>query len=244
MYNTGEAGEVKAEHLEGFSSVGELREHELCCAAKVLGLKKVHFLGYRDSGMQGSADNKHPDAFINVPVEVAAKKIAEIIREIKPDIVITFDPIGGYMHPDHIAAHLATVAAFELAYDKTFITRGTKPYKPKKMYFQIFPRAFMRWIVRFMPLFGINPSQFGKNKDINLTAILAENFPIHAKINYRKFASIREKASACHASQGGDNQSGYILTWIMRFFSAVEIYMQAYPEKFDGKIDNDLFSGI
>ena len=86
--------------------------------------------------------------------------------------------------------------------------------------------------------------QFGKNKDINLTAILAENFPIHAKINYRKFASIREKASACHASQGGDNQSGYILTWIMRFFSAVEIYMQAYPEKFDGKIDNDLFSGI
>jgi len=101
----GEVGEVDAEKLKGFSSIGELREHELRCAADVLGLRKVHFLGYRDSGMLGSDDNSHPDAFINAPRDHVAEKIAVMMREIKPDVALTFDPIGGYMHPDHIAAH-------------------------------------------------------------------------------------------------------------------------------------------
>ena len=240
----GEVGEVEAEKLERFSSIGELREHELQCAADVLGLRKVHFLGYRDSGMPGSDENKHPDALINAPREDVAKKIAVIIREFKPEVVLTFDPNGGYMHPDHIAAHKATVAAFNLAGDKSFITNQLKPFKPKKLYFHIIPRAFLKLIVRFMPLFGVNPSQFGKNKDIDLTAILREDFPVHAKINYHKYAMVRDKASACHASQGGDRKSGYIVAWIIRLFSSVETYMRGYPHMEDKKIEKDLFSGV
>jgi LmbE family N-acetylglucosaminyl deacetylase len=240
----GEVGEVEAEKLEGFSSIGEMREHELRCSADVLGLRKVHFLDYRDSGMLGSDENKHPDAFINAPMDNVVKKIAVIIREIKPEVVLTFDPIGGYMHPDHIAVHKATVAAFDLAGDKSFITSQLKAFKPKKLYFYIIPRGFLKLIVRFMPLFGIDPSQFGKNKDINLTAILAEDFPTHAKINYRRYANVRDKASACYASQGGDRKSGYIVAWIIRWFSSTETYMRGYPQMKDGKIEKDLFSVI
>jgi len=240
----GEVGEVDAEKMKGFSSIGDLREHELRCAANVLGLREVHFLGYRDSGMPGSDENKHPDAFINAPVDDVAEKIAVMMREIKPDVVLTFDPIGGYMHPDHIAAYKATVAAFELANDKSFVTNQLKPFQPRKLYFHIIPRTFLKLVVRFMPLFGVDPSQFGKNKDINLSAILAEDFPTHAKINYRKVAVVRDKASACHASQGGDKQSGYIVTWIMRLFSPIETYMRGYPEMEDKKIEKDLFSGV
>jgi len=240
----GEVGEVDVEKLKGFSSIGGLREHELNCAADVLGLRKVHFLGYRDSGMPGSDENKHPDAFINAPMDDVAEEIALMMREIKPDVVLTFDPVGGYMHPDHIAAHKATVAAFGLASDKSFVTNQLKPYKPKKLYFHIIPRTFLKLVVRLMPLFGVDPSQFGKNKDINLAAILAEDFPIHAKINYRRVADVRERASACHASQGGDKQSGYIVTWIMRLFSPVETYMRGYPEMENGTIEKDLFSGV
>ena len=239
----GEVGEVEAEKLERFSSIGELREHELRCAADVLGLRKVHILGYRDSGMPGSDENKNPCAFINVPVNDVAKKIAVIIREFKPEVVLTFDPIGGYMHPDHIATHKATVAAFDLAGDDSFMTKQLKPFKPRKLYFHIIPRAFLKLIVRFMPLFGVDPSQFGKNKDINLTSILRENFPVHVKINYRGYAGVRDKASACHASQGGDKKSGYIVAWIIRLFSSVETYMRGYPRMEDGKIEKDLFSG-
>jgi len=237
----GEVGEIEVEKMKEFSSIGELREHELRCAAEVLGLRKVHFLGYRDSGMLGSDENKHPDAFINAPVDDVAEKIAVMMREIKPDVVLTFDSIGGYMHPDHIAAHKATVAAFNLASDKSFVKNQFEPYKPKKLYFHIIPRTFLKLVVRLMPLFGVDPSQFGKNKDINLAAILAEDFPIHAKINYRRVADVRERASACHASQGGDKQSGYIVTWIMRLFSPVETYMRGYPEMKNGKIEKDLF---
>ena len=98
-------------------SIGELREHELCCAAEALGLRKVHFLGYRDSGMPGTADNQNPQALVQAPVEKVAAQVAAYIRELQPQVVLTFDPVGGYMHPDHIAIHNATVLGFEMAGD-------------------------------------------------------------------------------------------------------------------------------
>ena len=225
----GEAGEVPPKMLEGYSSIGALREHELNCAAVELGLTKVHFLEYRDSGMAGSLDNDHPMALFQAPVDEVALKIAHLIRILKPQVVVTFDPIGGYMHPDHIAVHNASVMAFGMAGDKMVDIPGTIPYSPSKLYFHIFPRGLVKYIVKLMPLFGKDPSKFGKNGDINLAAIMNQNFPTHARINYRKVAEKREKASACHASQGGDRQSGYILTWIIRLLSSNESFMRAVP---------------
>ena len=240
----GEAGDVPAEMLADGRSIGELREQELKCAAGTLDVRKLYFLNYRDSGMAGSEDNSHHNAFINVPLEKAAAEIALLIRKIRPDIVLTFDPNGGYFHPDHIAAHKATVSAFALSSNPGFEGQGLEPYQPKKMFFHIVPSAFIRIIVRLMPLFGMDPSRFGKNKDIDLTALLSENFPIHAKINYRRYSKLREMASACYASQGGDKQSGFLITWIMRFLQPVEMYMRAYPKVMDKRIKKELYSGI
>ena len=69
-------------------------------------------------------------------------------------------------------------------------------------------------------------------------------FQLHARINYRKVAEQREKASACHASQGGDQQSGYILTWILRLLSSNESFMRAVPPPEKGYMEKDLFDGI
>ena len=239
----GEVGEVEPRMLEGFSSVGELRENELCCAADVLGLKKVHFLDYRDSGMPGSLENQHPSALVQAPVDEVAMRIAKLIREIQPQVVITFDPIGGYMHPDHIAIHQATVLACDMAADNSIVS-DEPSFKPAKLYFHIFPRGFLKIMVAVMPLAGKDPSKWGKNGDINLKAILAEKFPTHARINYKKVAVIREKASACHASQGGDRQSGYIVSWLLRLFSSNESYMRAYPPVINGRVEKDLFEGL
>ncbi len=240
----GEAGEVPPKMLEDFSSIGALREHELCCAADALGLTKVHFLDYRDSGMAGSNDNNHPKALIQASVDEVARKIARLIRSIRPQVVVTFDPIGGYMHPDHIAVHNACVKAFGMAGDKNTKIENTNPFSPAKLYFHIFPRGLTKYIVKLMPFFGKDPSKFGKNKDINLAAIMNQDFPTHARINYRKVAEQREKASACHASQGGDRQSGYILTWIIRLFSSKEYFMRAVPAPKEGYQEKDLFEGI
>lgn len=240
----GEAGEVSAQMLDGFSSIGALREHELNCAAKALGLTKVYFLDYRDSGMAGSLDNNNPKSLFQAPVDEAAKKIAQLIRTIKPQVVVTFDPIGGYMHPDHIAVHNACVKAFEMAGDEEVDILNTTPYTPVKLYFHIFPRGLAKYIVKLMPLFGKDPSKFGKNGDIDLAAIMNQDFPAHARINYRKVAEQREKASACHVSQGGDRQSGYFITWLIRLLSSNESFMRAVPAPEKGYLEKDLFEGI
>jgi hypothetical protein len=95
-----------------------------------------------------------------------------------------------------------------------------------------------------MPLFGQDPTKFGKNKDIDLASIMVNDFPTHARINYRRVADIRDKASACHRSQGGDRQSGYLVTWLMRLFSSNESFMRAYPVPNGRGIERDLFAGI
>ena len=240
----GEVGEVEPERLAGFASIGELREHELCCAAEALGLRKVHFLGYRDSGMPGTADNQHPQALVQAPVEKVAAQVAAYIRELQSQVVLTFDPVGGYMHPDHIAIHNATVLGFEMAGDPKAKGQSLPPFKPQKLYFHTMPHGFMKLAVKLMPLFGKDPSKFGKNEDIDLTAVLANDFPTNACINYKKVARFREQASACHASQGGDRTSGYLVTWLLRQISSTETFMRAVPPPVKGYVEKDLFEGI
>ncbi len=225
----GEAGEVDPEHLKGFSSIAELREGELRCAAEHLGLKGVYFLGYRDSGMPGSPDNQHPEAQVSHSVEDVAGKVVKHIRELKPDIVLTFDPIGGYRHPDHIHIHQATVLAFEKAAEATFHPEAGAPFQPGKLYFHTFPRGFLKLAVKLMPLFGQNPRKFGRNGDIDMQSIAEVNFPTHAKVDIGPVQALKAAASACHASQGGIGMRRGIMGLFIKLFGEHEAYMQAYP---------------
>jgi len=239
----GEAGTVDEGHLNGFKDTAELRTGELMCAAQHLGLKEVFFLGYRDSGMPGTEDNKHPDAQINHPIEEVAGRIVKYIRELKPDIVLTFDPIGGYRHPDHIHIHKATVLAFEKADDASFHPEAGMPFKPRALYYQVFPSWFLRWAVRLLPLFGRDPRKFGINGDVDLVALTEFHFPTHVKIDICPVAESKQEAIACHASQGGGLTRRGPMRLITRMFGQYESYMRAYPPVTDGrfKVANDLY---
>lgn len=242
----GEVGEMDEKYMRGFSSVAERREAELRCAAEKLGLKGVFFLNYRDSGMPGSVDNQHPSALAAQPTEKVALDIAHYIRLLKPQVVITFDPIGGYRHPDHIAIHNATVQAFKDAGSADRPIGDLPPHQPDRLFFQVMPRTFLRWMVRIMPLFGRDPSKFGQNKDIDLRSIAAVDFPTNAVIDFRPVAEIRDQASACHASQGGGSLTGHSIWGILRrIFFSKELYMRAYPTAVKGEpVTHDLFSGV
>jgi N-acetyl-1-D-myo-inositol-2-amino-2-deoxy-alpha-D-glucopyranoside deacetylase len=174
----GEAGDVDEPYLQGFRSKAERRESELRCAAMKLGLAGVQFLGYRDSGMPGTPDNQHPQALINAPLEQVAAQVAYAIRALRPQVVLTFDPIGGYKHPDHIAIHKATVRAFELAGQADY-QDGLPPYQPEKLYFHVIPKGYLRLAVGLMPLFGRDPRHFGRNGDVDLISLVKDgDFPI------------------------------------------------------------------
>ncbi|MEM7028954.1 MAG: PIG-L family deacetylase [Chloroflexota bacterium] len=98
----GEAGEVEPDLLAGYDSLGDLRTKELLSASEHLGFSAIHFLNYRDSGMENSADNDDPTCLHQAPLEDVTEQITYLMRKIQPQVVLTFDPQGGYFHPDHI----------------------------------------------------------------------------------------------------------------------------------------------
>jgi LmbE family N-acetylglucosaminyl deacetylase len=240
----GEAGTVDEEHLNGFKDIAELRTDELNRAARILGLKGIFFLGYRDSGMPGTEDNKHPDAQINHSIDEVAGRVVKYIRELKPDIVLTFDPIGGYKHPDHIHIQKATVLAFEKADDAAFHPEAGIPFKPKALYFQVFSRRILRWTVRLMPLFGKDPTKFGVNQDVNLKELAEVDFPVHVRLDVTPVAEIKRQASFQHASQGGTQIRRGWMGFMTKLIGEREEFMRAYPPVDNGqyKISNDLFA--
>jgi N-acetyl-1-D-myo-inositol-2-amino-2-deoxy-alpha-D-glucopyranoside deacetylase len=242
----GEVGDVDPELLKGFNSVAERRESELRCAAQILGLAEVHFLGYRDSGMPGTPDNQHPNALVTQPVDEVAAKVVHFMRELQPQVVVTSDPIGGYKHPDHIAIHKATVRAFDLAADPNYQT-DLPPCKVQKLYYQTMPKQFIRWAVKLAPLLRMDPHHFGRNGDIDLASLVEEgDFPTHARINCKSVREIRDEATACHSSQlggGGMAQRGPV-AFLRRYFGLTETFMRAYPEPEKGLREKDLFEGV
>lgn len=239
----GEVGEASEEQLKGFSSVGELREHELMCAASTLGLSGVYFLDYRDSGMPGSPENHHPLALIAQDPSEVVKKVVHYIRLLKPQVVLTFDPIGGYRHPDHIAIQQATEKAFFAAGEADFQPGDLEPYAPQKLYFNTMPKTLLKLGVFLMKLSGKDPHQFGRNGDIDLASIAEISFPINAAIDYRSVMDIRDRASACHVSQGGSQITGGLMAWVRRHFGAKELYMRAYPPP-NRHRETNLFEGL
>lgn len=243
----GEVGVMDDEYLKGFASIAARREAELRCAADVLGLEEVFMLGYRDSGMPGTPDNEHPDALVAAPFDEVVARVVHHIRSLRPHVVLTFDPIGGYRHPDHVTIQQATVKAFHAAADPAAYPDGLPPYQPQKLYFHTFPRGFLRLVVRVMPLFGKDPRRFGRNEDIDLTSIAVEDFPMHAKVDYLPVEQQKIQASKCHASQGGGSGifSG-ILWWLFRVagVGGKDTFMRDYPPPVEGVIERDLFEGV
>lgn len=239
----GEVGSASPELMRGHASVAELREAELRCAAEHLGLTSVHFLNYRDSGMPGSPDNQHPQALAAASVEEVAAQVASWMGELQPQVVITFDPMGGYRHPDHIAIHRATAAAFRSFGDDPLPAQGQTVYHPEKLYYHTFPRRPLRLLIRLMRILGRDPRRWGTNRDIDLTGIVAGDIPIHARIDVRTVTDVKRRASACHASQGG-RSSGRISVWLFRLVGGRETFSRAYPPADRHLRERDLFEGV
>ena len=143
----GDVGEIAEGADATPETLSAVREQEYYDAGKVLGVQKSILHGYRDSGMAGTPDNDHPNAYIQVPIDEVVAKIVDTIRELKPHVVFTFDEGGGYGHPDHMRASEATRMAYFAAGDPTYSGSSLTPWKASKFYFQAFPRSIMSaWI--------------------------------------------------------------------------------------------------
>ncbi|NUS54947.1 MAG: N-acetyl-1-D-myo-inositol-2-amino-2-deoxy-alpha-D-glucopyranoside deacetylase, partial [Streptomycetaceae bacterium] len=122
----GEEGEILVPALAHLASdredgLGAHRMTEMADSMKALGVSDQRYLGgagrFRDSGMMGTPQNDRPDSFWQADVDEAAALLVPVIREVRPQVLVTYDEIGGYGHPDHIQAHRVAMRAAELAAD-------------------------------------------------------------------------------------------------------------------------------
>lgn len=111
----GEEGEVAEGFLSEGETLGEVRERETCAAAAILGVARVEFLGFRDSGMMGDPANDHPDCFWQADPSSAAARVAAVLEQESADVLTVYDDHGGYGHPDHIQVHRVGHRAAALA---------------------------------------------------------------------------------------------------------------------------------
>ena len=239
----GDVGTVAPEKMEGYNSVAELRIAELDCASVKLGFKEVFKFGYRDSGMMYSDTTKDPACLWQAPRDAVARRVVEVIRKVKPQVIVTFNKFGGYGHPDHIAIQRATTDAFKLAGDPTYET-GQEPYQPQKLYYSAFSTLMFRVNLLRVRMRGENPRKLGRNKDFDMLAILENVEPIHAEIDVKNYLKAWDEASACHDSQLGGGMPRLPM-WFRQSFVNKQSFTRVHPAPAYNRIDEyDLFSGV
>ncbi|NIQ37130.1 MAG: GlcNAc-PI de-N-acetylase [Proteobacteria bacterium] len=197
----GEAGEIdgRIPTDEERERIVDLRLEELECSRRILGVQHVHFMGYRDSGMAGTPENKFPGAFAAADLEEAVGRLVQIIRRERPHVITTYNEKGTYGHPDHIMVNRVTVRAFEDAgRSDRYPDQDVSPWQPRKLYVQEIPLSRIRKLGEIMrsraKQLDIDPESMGVVDDgittwIDIRDVLSE-----------KFAAIR-----CHKSQVGEN---------------------------------------
>lgn len=242
----GAAGSV-TEAFEGARGrLAEVRKQELEAAVEILGVR-LHMLGFRDSGYIGDPANKDPQSFMNIDAEQAVRRVVQLMRSIRPQVVITHDETGGYFHPDHIKAHEVTVEAIHAAGDPDqYPEIGPQSYKPQRLYYTAFPDRWLRLYRVIMRLRGQDPRRMGRNQDVDFTNLGRPMSELHARINTFDAWDIKMAASAEHRSQGGGSGgfAGWMPHWLQRRLFSREYFIRGYPPAADGRRIQDLFEGV
>jgi LmbE family N-acetylglucosaminyl deacetylase len=211
------------------STLAELRRRELECACQVLGVR-LWQLGYRDSGMEGSPDNQHPASLCQAELNDVARDLVRLIRQVRPHVVVTHEPSGGYFHPDHVKVNRATHRAMEVVAEPhtcpSLMNEAHTPWQPARLYYLVVPRSIILWFMFMLILSGRNPRRFGNNRDVDLTKLGVPNNRIHVRLDVRPYLGIKEQASACHRSQGG---GAHWPAFLGRRAMSYEHFVRAFP---------------
>jgi LmbE family N-acetylglucosaminyl deacetylase len=240
----GDVGTVKPEFLEGFESIAARRLYELDKAAQILRLKRVFTLGYRDSGMMGSETTNDPACLWQAPREQVAARVAAILREVRPHVVITFNKYGGYGHPDHIAIQRATTDAIALAADPAF-ENALPPWQVQKLYYSSIPKRQIQLGIMLLRLRRQDPRRMGRNKDIDVKAIVDNAEPIHALVDISGFYDIWERASAVHESQLGGRSTPRLPMRVRARLFGRQGFTRIIPAPKANRVDEyDLFQNV
>jgi N-acetyl-1-D-myo-inositol-2-amino-2-deoxy-alpha-D-glucopyranoside deacetylase len=241
----GEEGEVLIPELAELASshkdeLGTHRETELADAMAALGVTDFRFLGapdrkWRDSGMMGTEPNNRPDVFWQADLEEAADLLVQVIDEVKPHVLITYDEFGGYGHPDHIQAHRVAMRAAEKS-----------DWDIPKIYWNVMPVSVIQEGIDAMK--GIGSDFWGAEKAEDLPFAKADSF-VHALVDGNAYVDKKMNAMKAHSTQIAVDGPFFALSnnvglqvWGNEYYTLVKGEKSA-PLNEKG-YESDLFAGI
>ena len=249
----GEEGEILVPGLAHLAAdkedkLGQHRITELADAMKALGVTDHRFLGgagrWRDSGMMGTPANERADCFWQADLDEAVGDLVEVIREVRPQVVITYNENGGYGHPDHIQAHRVAVAAFDAAGDAD--RYSGQPWQPSKLYYLAFPTSFLRQGWEALKAMGEEtPFGIADVEDINFGD---PDDTVTTQIDARDYLDAKLDAMRAHATQievdgpffALSNNVGQRAFGLEHF----RLIRGDVSRKSDGQFETDLFAGL
>lgn len=246
----GEEGEIVVPDLdtpENKARLREIRDGELACSVAQLQVDELIRLGYRDSGMEGTDANQNPASFHMADQEQATARIVALVRQHRPQVLVSYDERGGYGHPDHIACHLATVAAFEAAGDGSRFPEAGEPWQPQKLYYTSFPRTKVYRAWQIMQQQGLPTPLDDPEFDVSRFTVEDERVTTHVPIH--RFLPQKQAAIDCHKTQIRSDSPFLTMPeelstdlFGVEYFIRVASRVELPP--FDAALEDDLFAGL
>jgi LmbE family N-acetylglucosaminyl deacetylase len=237
----GEVGEIATGSVATPENLMLYREQELRDAMAILGVTDVRFLGFRDSGMQGTEDNNDPRAFMNAHGEGVVHQLVRTIRELKPRVVVTWDKSGGYGHPDHVACHYHATSAFHAAADASRFPTAGQPWQTKALFYTSIP---IQEFVKMAEELRERGIEFGGPTDDDEMLNL-ERVPANCTIDVRDLYDKKMEALFAHKTQISDTDGlAKAPDEIRRRFFANEYFHRAHPPVADGIMLDSLFTDL
>ena len=260
----GEMGEILVPELAHLAAdqddrLGEHRKGEIEDAMKVLGVTDHRWLGgfqhYRDSGMKWhedgyavAADDVHANAFWHADLTQAADLLVEVIREVRPQVLVTYDQFGGYGHPDHIQAHRVAMYAAQLAAVPSYRLELGEPWDIAKIYWGAMSESRMRAGLRALRDSGDTTSFEGMEPDGPLPHFVTPDENLAAAVDAQDFVEKKMAALRAYPTQITTDGPFFALSnnvgstaWGIEFYRIVKGELGKLDEN---GLESDLFAGL
>jgi N-acetyl-1-D-myo-inositol-2-amino-2-deoxy-alpha-D-glucopyranoside deacetylase/mycothiol S-conjugate amidase len=230
----GAVGEISDPALATPENLVEVRDKELADSVRILKVSRLVKLGYRDSGMAGTADNEDPRSFARADLEEAIQKVVDVIKEETPQVVVTYNENGGYGHPDHIRAHQVAVGAFNASQGQV--------WQPAKLYYAVIARSSIRQFADRVRAAGIEvPFRDLQEGEDTPFAVADDRITTH--IDVSRFVHTKREALIAHRTQMGPDQ--FFMRLPEELFS--DVFGQETFQRVAGPgptPERDLFAGL
>jgi N-acetyl-1-D-myo-inositol-2-amino-2-deoxy-alpha-D-glucopyranoside deacetylase len=251
----GEEGEVLVPELAHLAAdredrLADVRVVELANAMTALGVADHRFLGgvgrYRDSGMMGTPANEKPHAFWRADVDEAAAHLVKVLREIRPQVLVTYDENGGYGHPDHIQAHRVAMRAAELAADPAFAPEYGGAWDVAKIYWTAMPKSVLAEGIRLMKEAG-DTSEFLAVESVDELPFGTDDALVTTSVDGSAHMQNKREGMRAYPTQISMEQGFFALSNAIGLeFMAHEYYqlVKSPAEWSEAELEKDLFAGL